>query len=113
MRYPLSILFALLCSSSLGAEPVEKPAGNTDGRTINQRFGSIDQNLAFDASRAANANGHVFTTRNAQAPTFQYDDRVRVSKFETREATVKGSWLNKLKFWKQSGKRHRESLETS
>ncbi len=95
------ILTALLCAQPLFAEPAEKPVG----RTINQRFGKIDQGLVFQADQAMRAGNRAFVTRDAQAPAFQYEDRVRVSKFETREAPVaKSSWLSKLKFWTKEAK---------
>jgi len=95
-----AILLALCCAPPLFAEPAEKPVG----RTLDQRFGKFDQNLVFEARQAARGGGQVFRTRDAQAQTFQYEDRVRVSKFETKEAVVKSSWLSKLKFWTKEAK---------
>ncbi|HYR57014.1 MAG TPA: hypothetical protein VEO95_00220 [Chthoniobacteraceae bacterium] len=96
VRRPLQILLALFAASPLFAEPADKPVG----RTVNQRFGSIDQSLVFDPRQGAVGQGQTFSTRVAQAPSFQYEQRVEPKKFETRDAPlVKTSWLSKLKFW--------------
>ena len=92
---PLSILLALLAASPLFAEPAEKPAG----RSINQRFGSIDQGLVFDPGQGSVGQGRGFSTRNAPSGTFHYDQKVAPSKYETREFAPKTSWLSRLKFW--------------
>ena len=95
MLRPLPILLALLAAPSLFAEPAEKPAG----RSINQRFGSIDQGLGFDPRQGAVGQGQTFRTRNAPSGTFQYDQKFASSKYETREFAPKTSWLSRLKFW--------------
>ncbi len=92
---PPVILLALIAAPSLFAEPAEKPAG----RSIQQRFGSIDQGLVFDPRQGAVGQGQTFSTRNAPSGEFYYDQKIAPSKYETREFAPKTSWLSKLKFW--------------
>jgi hypothetical protein len=92
---PLLILLALVAVPALSAEPAEKPAG----RTIQQRFGAIDQALVFDPRQGAVGNGQTFSTRNAPSGEFRYDQKIAPSKYETREFAPKTSWLSRLKFW--------------
>lgn len=96
VRLRLSLLLALAAAPALFAEPAEKPLG----RTLDQRFGKLDQSLVFDPRQGAVGNGQTFATKNAQAPAFQFDQRYTPGKFETREfSQPKTSWLSKLKFW--------------
>jgi len=96
VRRPIQLLLVLFAAPALFAEPAEKPVG----RTMLQRFGPIDQGLAFDTRQGAVNGGQTFSTRVAQAPLFQYEQHVTPSKFETREAVQpRSSWLSKLKFW--------------
>ncbi len=96
MRFSPPLLLALCAASSLFAEPAEKPLG----RTMEQRFGKIDQNLAFDPRQGAVNQGRTIATDSARVATFNYDQKARTSRFETREfAQPKTSWLSKLKFW--------------
>jgi hypothetical protein len=95
------IMIVLFSAAPIFAEPPEKPVG----RSVDQRFGTLDPNLEFNPGQGTLGKSRVFATRDAQAPAFQYDDRVRVSKFETREfSQPKTSWLSKLKFWAKDAK---------
>lgn len=96
VRLRLPLLLALAAAPALFAEPAEKPLG----RTLDQRFGKLDQGLVFDPRQGAVGNGQTFSTKSAQAPTFQYDQRTVPGKFETKEfSQSKTSWFSKLKFW--------------
>jgi hypothetical protein len=89
------LLLALLAAPTLFAEPAEKPAG----RSAAQRFGSIDQSLVFDPGQGSVGQGRTFNARGAQTNTFQYDQKVAPTKYETREFAPKTSWFSRLKFW--------------
>ena len=95
MRRPLPLLLTLFAASTLFAEPAEKPVG----RSLAQRFGSIDQSLVFDPGPGSVGQGRAFNARGAQTNTFQYDQKIAPSKFETREFAPKTSWFSRLKFW--------------
>lgn len=96
MRRPLPLLLALFAASPLLAEPAEKAVG---GRTMHQRFGPIDQSLAFDPRQGAVGQGQTFNSRSATTRSFHYDQKVAPAKYETREFAPKTSWFSKLKFW--------------
>lgn len=95
VRRPIPLLLALFAASPLLAEPAEKPVG----RSINQRFGSIDQGLVFDPGRGSAKLEKNFNVRGARTDTFQYDQKVAPAKYETREFAPKTSWFSRLKFW--------------
>jgi hypothetical protein len=95
VRRPSVILLALLTAPWLYAEPAEKPVG----RSINQRFGTIDQGLVFDPRQGAVGQGQSFNTRTASLNSFQYEQKVAPSKYDTREFAPKTSWFSRLKFW--------------
>jgi hypothetical protein len=64
-----------------------------------QRFGPTDPNLVFDTRQGALGQGQSFNTRSAQTGSFQFEQKVRPAKYETREFAAKTSWFSKLKFW--------------
>lgn len=69
------------------------------GRTLAQRFGSIDQGLVYNPGESSVGPGKAFNARGAQTNSFQYDQKVAPSKYETREFAPKTSWFSRLKFW--------------
>ena len=99
LRRPVLLLIALSAAvPSLLAEPAEKPAG----RSLAQRFGSIEQNknLTFDPGRVSTGQARSFVTVDrVQSLTFHYDQKLLSSSFQTKEFQSKPSWFSKLKFW--------------
>lgn len=97
MKRPLFILLALVCAPVWAADPEgEKPLG----RSINQRFGKIDQGLVYNPGNASGGNARTFATRTAESPAFRYEQKVAPTNFQTREfSQQKTSWFSRLKFW--------------
>jgi hypothetical protein len=98
VRCPLLILPALFFAPLLSAEPAEKPLGRSQA----ERFGSPIQqkDLTFNTRQGAVGDGQTYATRSAQTASFNYDQKVSLGKYETREfSQPKTSWLSKLKFW--------------
>jgi hypothetical protein len=96
MRRSFSFLLVLWAAPTLFAADDDKPVG----RTLEQRFGKLDQSLVFDPQQGAVGQGKSFYTRNAQSSSFHFDQKVAPTKFATQEySQPKSSWLSKLKFW--------------
>jgi hypothetical protein len=96
VRRTVPLLFTLLLAPTVFAEPAEKPLG----RTLDQRFGKLDQGLVFDPRQGAIGEGRGFQAGNAQTKSFQFNQSYNPGKYETREFTPKkSSWLSKLNFF--------------